>query len=363
MAVIRQKIAFPICLLVAITFFAVGASQVMIGIEMSYFRSSFYISDNGVSKDTAQSILNQNRSVESHNSILLWGSDNNKQFCPNGKEPRDTIPVIYFYGDSRLLFSDGSLDVINREMCAISRGAAKMLFGKEDVVGLGVIMDNRGYFVQQVVPCDDKYLIVNAGDYFDGMDNVAEGEDSNGFDRLEVQSSGSLAAPTSSEIESQYNLSLVACGYRLHALLICTVSLSLPLALYAYFICSWRKRERLGDVSKRWSLAWRVMSFAMALVLAVTLSSIVVSFGEYFPTRWSSFVEWSQLWDAFCQGVVASSSTDLADVDAITWVPLLRATVSFLIAAIFLAVGFGLQIRIVRLLKRPGPTQPESTEK
>lgn len=301
----RRFPIFPVLLLVSsLACFITGAVYTAQSQTLANSVNHFIL----LSEASGKEIINLYKENSSPQNLasIIWTQDNRATMKNPTLDTEVKISQIIYIGDIRLLFPELSKHPGGKNELVLSSKASELLFGSSDSTGSTVRLDGRDYEVICCMKSSDSFSIRN-------IDELGDSERI--FDRVSTKSKDFEGYTITSDIvQSTFALDNNILSYRQLVLGILIVLFLFPVVAVSFLFGFARKAFKRHDHFWKKALVWLAVIVSI-IIGTLVFSQYIFSYGDLFPSKWSSSVLWKESFQNATESLLFLVSSPMSIVD------------------------------------------------
>jgi hypothetical protein len=276
-------------LFVAVALFSVGTEYARELLEKTRATDTFAIRGEGLTLAEVDRALTLNGQREEGYSLVFWAQADDVRVQRGDLLRTGELAVVYTRGNAALLFPEANIAALPDDACFMSEGATQVLAARPGQDGLALQAPDGGYRAVGTLPSDRPFLVVRAAD---GSELL--------FDRLTIQAdTGGSLVVTENTVAQTLGVGVSSLDYRVLAFLGLALLSATPFVLVVSLVVVAARAPH----HERRPLASRALTLSCVGVGMLATTAIIIGalfeFSAWFPSRWSSSVEWAALTAGF----------------------------------------------------------------
>lgn len=286
-----------ICMVLLVICVAMGFRELR-GFQSQDGRWS-YVSNGGISLQTAEEILEAVASDQNLTDMVFWAQKSDQVISVTEPVERETeANVILIRGDPRLLVGNYNVPQSgDTNGCLINKSTALKLFGNTDVIGLSVCYDGREYQILGLLDISESAIIIQMP--------LGSGEV---FTRVTAEKNGDTTSwNLKNTLQNKYQVSLSEIRWGFLREIVKILFCFNVMAVYARLVHSRRRRAkktwRADCIYLRFAGTIKFLIGVLLLVFLLKLTGMTQISAEFIPAKWSDFSFYGEVLDTWKDGM------------------------------------------------------------
>ncbi|MCD8022552.1 MAG: hypothetical protein LUF30_06140 [Lachnospiraceae bacterium] len=258
-----------------------------------------YVSNGGISLQTAEEILEAAASDRNLTDMVFWTQKSDQVISITETVERETgANVILIRGDPRFLVGNYNVPQSgDTSGCLIDKSIVLKLFGNTDVIGLSVCYDGREYQILGLLDISEPAMIIQMPP---GSGEV--------FTRVTAGKNGDTTSwNLKNTIQNKYQVSLseIRWGFLrgIVKTLFCLSILAVYIRIAHFLMRIAKKRWRIDSIYPRFVGAMGFFTGVLLLAFLLKLTGMIQVPAEFIPAKWSDFSFYGELLDTWTDGM------------------------------------------------------------